>query len=233
MKQLLYLICYLLTASSTMGQDSTIALRWVHRAIIKFAPLSLLDPDATVQGGVEVRVSPRNSVQAEVGFGHKAMQIVTDEKKKFTDWSIWRVRSEWRHYTNRYRTNSHKNIYVRSAFPLGNYIAIEGFAKQITGTKVPLSPIDIPIFPNVPQPINRLVVGSHLKWGRQIAIPGASLSDLSRVLLDFYVGIGIRYGISNSIDTNDCSCGPFNDRFAPGNRFQPSLALGVKIGVGL
>ena len=99
---------------SAYGQDSTIQYRPVH-VIIKLAPLSLLlDPDATIQGGLEVRTGPRSSVQAEVGFGHKGLSVVTDEKQNFADWSIWRVRSEWRHYTGRYRTSRKKTVHIRS-----------------------------------------------------------------------------------------------------------------------
>ena len=228
-----FIVLFLLTRSVS-GQDSTILYR-APRVIVKLAPLSLLlDPDATIQGGLEVRVSPRNSVQAEVGFGHKGLSVVADEKKNFADWSIWRVRSEWRHYTDRYRTNTRKNIHIRSTFPLGNYLAVEGFAKQINGTKNLVLYDPDPNFPNSQQSISRFVMGSHLKWGRQIAIPGQSLTNLSRVLLDFYLGVGVRYGITELTPNIDTSGGGFTyDRFKPGNRLQPSLALGVKIGFGL
>jgi hypothetical protein len=230
------LLFFLLLAVSinSFGQDSTIQYRPVH-VIVKLAPLSLLlDPDATIQGGLEVRVNPRSSVQVEVGFGHKGLSVVTDEKQNFADWSIWRVRSEWRHYTGRYRTNRKKAIHIRSTFPLGNYLAIEGLAKQINGTKNLVLYDPDPNFPNGQQGISRFIMGSHVKWGRQIAIPGPSLSTLSRVLLDFYVGIGARYGITELAPPIDTSGGGFTyDRFKPGNRLQPSLALGLKIGFGL
>ncbi|WP_018619892.1 hypothetical protein [Spirosoma luteum] len=229
-------ICLLLLVRSAHGQDSTIQYLPVH-VVIKLAPLSLLlDPDATIQGGLEVRCSPRNSVQAEVDFGHKGLSVVPDEKQHFADWSIWRVRSEWRHYTGRYRTNSRKNIHIRSPFPLGNYLAIEGFAKQINATKNLVLYDPDPNFPNNQQEISRFVLGSHIKWGRQIAIPGQSLSTLPRVLLDFYLGVGARYGITELTPPIDTSGGGFTyDRFRPGlsNRLQPSLALGLKIGFGL
>ncbi len=195
MIRLHYIIVLFLLTRLVYGQDSTIQYRPVH-VVIKLAPLSLLlDPDATIQGGLEVRVSPRSSVQAEVGFGHKGLSVVADDKQQFADWSIWRVRSEWRHYTGRYRTNKKKNIHIRSPFPLGNYLAIEGFAKQINATKNLVLYDPDPNFPNGQQGISRFLMGSHIKWGRQIAIPGQSLSTLSRVLLDFYVGVGVRYGI--------------------------------------
>ncbi len=234
MIRLHYIIVLFLLTRIAYAQDSTIRYRPIP-VIIKLGPLSLLfDPDATIQGGLEVRVSPRSSVQAEVGFGHKGLSVVTDEKQDFADWSIWRVRSEWRYYTSRYRTNKKKNIHIRSPFPLGNYLAIEGFAKQINATKNLVLYDPDPNFPNGQQGISRFLMGSHLKWGRQIAIPGQSLSTLSRVLLDFYGGVGVRYGITELTPPIDTSGGGFTyDRFKPGNRLQPSLALGLKIGFGL
>ncbi len=85
------LVGLLLISISAAGQDSSIQYRPVH-VITKLAPLSLLlNPDATIQGGLEVRVSPRSSVQAEVGFGHKGLSVMTDEKQNFANWSIWRL----------------------------------------------------------------------------------------------------------------------------------------------
>lgn len=236
MNRILLLITHWLCFSAiATAQDSTVAYDYRPHVILKLAPLSLLlDPDATVQGGLEVRTGRRSSVQAEVGFGHKGLSITSDDKKNFADWSIWRMRSEWRHYTNRYRTNKRKNIHVRSDSPLGNYFAIEGFVKQITGTKNLVLYDPDPAFPNNQQSINRFVWGSHIKLGRQIAIPGSSLNSLSRVLLDFYVGIGLRYGnTQTSPATNTCGCGFVPDRFQEGRGIQPSITAGLKIGVGL
>ena len=234
MVRLCYFICLFLTKTLAFGQDSTVQYQ-APRVILKLAPLALLlDPDATIQGGLEVRVSRRSSAQAEVGFGHKGMAITSDEKKNFADWSIWRVRSEWRHYTNRFRTNNRNNIHIRSSYPLGNYLAIEGFAKQIDGTKNLFSYDGTASIPNGQQAINRFVWGSHVKWGRQIAIPGASITSLSRVLLDFYIGVGFRHSNTETTPPDDfCGCGFGPDRFRPGNAIQPSATAGLKIGFGL
>ena len=229
-----FLFAALLISRFTHAQDSTIQYYPPH-IILKLAPLSLLlDPDATIQGGLEVRTGQRSSVQAEVGFGHKGLSVTSDEKRNFADWSIWRVRSEWRHYTNRYRTSHQKNIHIRSNFPLGNYVAIEGFAKQINGTKnISLYNSDN-VLSVTQQSISRFVWGSHIKWGRQIAIPGKSIKSLSRVLLDFYMGVGLRYGATELNPPNTyCGCGLIGDRFQQSQGIQPSMAAGIKIGVGL
>ncbi|SOD80728.1 hypothetical protein [Spirosoma fluviale] len=235
MRQRLLLIPLFLLALSASAQDSTVRYDYSPRMILKLAPLSLLlDPDATVQVGLEVRISQRNAVQGEIGFGHKGLAITSDDKKNFTDWSIWRVRSEWRHYTGRYRTSNRKNIRIKSSFPLGNYLAIEGFAKQINATKNVVLYDPDPNFPNNQEIINRFVWGSHVKWGRQIAIPSDAPQHLSRVLLDLYVGVGFRYGSTETnSSTSICGCGPIPSRFQAGNSILPSLTAGVKIGFGL
>ncbi len=235
MVRLCYFTCLFLITTLAFGQDSTVQYQ-PSRVILKLAPLALLlDPDATIQGGLEVRISSRNSVQAEIGFGRKGLAIMTDDKKNFTNWSIWRVRSEWRHYTNRYRTNNRKNIHIRSNYPLGNYIAVEGFAKQIDATKNLFSYDGRVSIPNGQQAISRFVWGSHVKLGRQIAINGTSINSLSRVLLDVYIGAGFRYGNTRATPFNDdiCGCGFGPNRFHPGKTILPSLTAGLKIGVGL
>jgi hypothetical protein len=233
MKHWLYLFFFLLVTRCVSAQDSTI--RYLHSTgvILKLAPLSLLlDPDATIQGAVEVRISRQNSVQAEIGYGHKGLSVITDQKENFVDWSIWRFRSEWRHYTNHYRTNNRQTIHIRSNFPLGNYIAIEGFAKQINGTKEgSFTALSAPVSL---ESISRFVLGSHVKWGRQIAIPGESTTSLSRVLLDLYIGVGLRYGITQTTpDERQCGCGFLPDRFQQGRSPQLSVAAGLKLGFGL
>ncbi|MCX6215949.1 hypothetical protein [Spirosoma sp.] len=235
MRQRLLLLPLLMLALSASAQDSTVRYRYVPRVIIKLAPLSLLlDPDATLQAGLEVRTGQRNAVQGEIGFGHKGLAITSDDKKNFADWSIWRVRSEWRHYTGHYRTNNRKNIHIRSQFPLGNYLAIEGFAKQINATKNVVLYDPDPNFPNNQEVINRFVWGSHVKWGRQIAIPSDAPQHLSRVLLDLYIGVGIRYGrTETNSQMSTCGCGIIPSRFQPGNSILPSLTAGLKIGIGL
>lgn len=235
MKHWIYFAFLFLLSRTSQAQDSTVRYTRPITVLAKLAPLAfLLDPDATIQAGAEMRISTRNSVQFEAGFGRKGFAIVTDDKENFTDWSVWRVRSEWRHYTNRYRTNKRKNIRIRSDFPLGNYIAIEGFIKQIDGKKNSRLYTPESTYSTVEQSINRFVWGSHIKWGRQLAFPGATPASLSRVLLDFYGGIGIRYG---STQTNpvveSCGCGFGPSRFAQGSFLSPSIAAGLKIGFAL
>lgn len=235
MHRLVHVLLFLLIAYRAAGQDSTIRYRFAPHLILKLAPLSfLLDPDATLQGGLEVRTGRRDAVQGELGIGHKGLAITSDDKKSFADWSIWRVRSEWRHYTGRYRTNSRKNIRIKSHWPLGNYLAVEGFAKQIRGTKNLVLYDPDPNFAANQEIIQRFVWGGHVKWGRQIAIPYDSQDNLTRVLLDVYIGIGLRLGTTETnLPSSVCGCGLVPNRFQDGRSLLPSLTAGLKIGFAL
>lgn len=246
MKPIHYLLCLLLTASSAFGQDATVSLRPVPRTILKVAPLSLLDQDATVQAGLEYRVGPMTSVQAEVGYGWKGLSLFTSDLDKYVRAEVWRLRGEVRFYRGRYRTNRRQGIAVRSDFPLGNYWAIDGLAKQInvikqdnlysaeaasqTGSYV--------VIGTQQRPISRYVLGSHLKIGRQFAFYDPQRRVFSRTLLDIYVGAGVRWAINDvpppSFNpTPTCGCGigrSFTDR---DSQWAPSITAGMKLGFAL
>jgi hypothetical protein len=69
------------------AHDSTIRYGRSAAVILKVDPLPILvDPDATIQAGAEVRISRRNSGQIEVEFGRKGFAITTDDKETFMDW---------------------------------------------------------------------------------------------------------------------------------------------------
>lgn len=247
MKQLLYLVCCLLTASSTMGQDSTIALRSVHRAVVKFAPLSLLDQDATVQAGLEYRTGVRTSVQAELGYGWKGLSVFSSDLNEFVDAEVWRGRAEVRFYSGRYRTNRRQSIAVRSNFPLGNYWAIDGLFKQINVLQQDnlysaeaSSQIGSYVRIGTQQrPINRYVLGSHLKIGRQWAFYDPQRHMFSRTLLDIYIGAGLRWFV-NDVPPRvgpdpfpTCGCGFGRSFDNPERALTPSITAGLKVGFAL
>lgn len=247
MKPILYVASLLFIASPALSQDSTIALRRVHRAVIKFAPLSLLDQDATVQGGLEYRTGRRTSVQGEFGYGRKGLSPFNTDLDDFVRAEVWRVRSEVRFYNGRYRTNRRQGMAVRSDFPLGNYWAVEGFYKQInvlkqdnlysaeassqTGSYV--------LIGTQQRPISRYVLGSHLKIGRQFAFYDPQRRVFSRTLLDIYLGAGLRWfrnDVPPPVGPNPfptCGCG-IGRSFANSQRaVTPSLSAGLKLGFAL
>lgn len=242
MKPLLYVACLLLIASSAISQDSTIALRRVHRAIIKFAPLSLLDQDATVQGGLEYRTGVKTAVQGEFGYGRKGLSPFNTDLNEFVNAEVWRGRAEVRFYTGRYRTNRRQGIAVRSDFSLGNYWAVEGFYKQINATGNEYDPQSIfssakPKLLGLNR-VSRYVLGTHLKIGRQFAFYDPYKHLFSRTLVDIYIGAGVRWAINDvqrhtAAPDYPCGCGFGRSFDAEGGQWTPSLTAGLKLGFAL
>lgn len=242
MKQVYLLLCLQLIAFSVLGQDSTIALRQAPRAILKFAPLSLFDQDATVQAGVEYRISRLKSVQAEFGYGWKGLSVFTSDLDDFVKAEVWRFRAESRFYTSRYRTNRRRELSVRSNFPLGNYWAIEGLGKQINITRrnyeyQSVYSSSAPRYIGLAN-ISRYVLGSHVKIGRQFAFYDPLNRRFSRTLLDIYFGAGVRWVMNGSRQSglgtpDECGCGVGRSFNKDGSQWAPSLTAGLKIGFAL
>lgn len=247
MKTLLYVTCFLLAISSAMSQDSTILLRRTPRAMLKLAPLSLLDQDATVQAGLEYRINAKRSVQAEVGYGWKGLSLVGSDLNDFTNAEVWRGRAEARFYTGRYRTNRRRGIAVRSNFPLGNYWAIEGLYKHINvlrqdnvySAEASSQTVAYVLIGTQQRPISRYVLGSHLKIGRQFAFYDPQRRVFSRTLLDIYFGAGLRWFVNDVPPrvgpnlTPTCGCGFGRSFDNPARGLTPSLSGGLKVGFAL
>ena len=242
MTQVRCFICLLLTTLSAMGQDSTIALRKTHRAILKLAPLSLLlDQDATIQVGLEYRTGARTSVQGEIGYGWGGLSLSEADLDKFTNAEVWRGRAEVRFYNGRHRTNRRRDLAVRSDFPLGNYWAIDGLFKQINVTD--RADEYLPVVDAAPRNVwsmrtSRYVLGSHLKLGRQFAFYDPQKRLFSRTLLDIYVGAGVRWSANDIRETGQnpferCGCGIGRSFTDHDSQWAPSLTAGLKIGFAL
>ncbi len=236
-----------LLGASAMGQDSTIALSRTPRAVLKFAPLSLLlDQDATVQAGLEYQVAPRRSVQVELGYGWKGLSLSEADIERYERAEVWRGRVETRFYTGRYRTNRRKNLAVRSDFPLGNYWAVEGFYKQINVVKranvysaeASSSTESYVLIGSRQVPISRYVLGAHLKIGRQFTVYDPDKRRFARTLFDIYAGAGVRWATNNvpTLPFNPyptCGCGIGRSFEYKGGQWAPSLAAGLKVGFAL
>lgn len=241
MKKALLFLLLSLMAPLARCQDSTLVYQHPSRFIVKLAPLSLLDPDATIQAGLEYRLGQRTSVQGEVGYGGRTLSLLDNELKNFAAAEVWRGRAEVRFYSGRYRTNHKKGIAIRSHAPLGNYWAIEGMFKQINVQKaaqpgrIDVNP-PIPIEITGPQLIRRYVVGTHVKFGRQLAFYDPQRRLFSRTLLDIYWGFGARL-ITNQGPTpttdESCGCGVGRSFRSRGTSIAPSVSLGLKLGFAL
>jgi len=247
LKNSFLLFAFLLISLKTSGQDSTVALRRTPRAIIKFAPLSLLDQDATVQAGLEYRTGVRTSVQGEFGYGRKGLSVFESDLRSYLKAEVWRGRAEVRFYNNRYRTNRRQNIGIRSDFPLGNYWAIEGLYKRINVLKqdnlysagAAAQMGSYVLIGTQQRPISRYVLGSHLKIGRQFAFYDPYKHLFSRTLIDIYIGAGVRWFTNdvpprvgpNPITTCGCGIGRSLDNSQSG--VLPSITAGLKVGFAL
>lgn len=239
MKLLLYLAYFLGFASIAAAQSTPVSDKRPSRVILKFAPLSLLDPDATVQGAVEVWIKQRYSIQAEFGYGPDGLRFGGMGPSPWTPNNnlngkeVWRTRLEGRYYPSPFGKNSRS----------GPYIAVEGVYKQVNvahlDTLLAGETID-PIF--VYSPVTRHVFALHGKIGTQFLLGYYSKAILSRLIVDVYAGPGIRYisVSSNGAETTRL----FEDkavyeRFAyseyrPGDSsWRLSISVGLKIGVSL
>lgn len=230
-----YLFFALLLSSTAFAQDSTISYN--HRYALKLDLGALIDPDRTIQAGLEFPIGRRTSWQTVVGYGWKG--LVGGELNNFDAAEIWRVRNEVRFYTGRYRTNRNRNITIKSMPPLGNYWALELLTKQINYRDVrDIRNSDTQGVYTIQTQYTarqRYVLGLHVKASRQFALAKVDKSP-DVLLLDVYLGAGIRYsnvvGQDAPARNEDIIVGIYN-RFNPGVGIAPSLVAGVKMGFAL
>lgn len=227
--------CLLISLSlfclSVYGQE-----RRPARTIIKWAPLALMDQDATLEFGLEHRLRSRQSVQVMAGYGWKGLSLPESDLERKKGAEVWRARAEYRWYTGRFRTNKRKEIEVRTDFPLGNYWALEGLFKQINMQEEWVS--SRPTSAERLSATNRqFTYALHGKAGRQIALT-ARERQRNALLLDVYVGIGFR---ANYMDNRAARLDPqYNQTPTMFQRFTyegwnilPSLTAGVRLGFSL
>jgi hypothetical protein len=206
---------------------------------LKVTPLSFIDPDATVQGAVETRLTHRHSIQAEFGYGGDKMRRFGfgpspwTPNRSVTGKEVWRARLEGRYYI------THSSIHLSKRM----YVAIEGLFKQVNvaylGTLQAGETID-PVF--VYAPVTRHVYGIHNKVGSIYYLGNSPGSIWSHLFIDIYGGFGIRYinVVSKSSETdllfeNKIIYERFDySAYRPGDTFwRLSISLGLKIGVSL
>ena len=194
--------------------------------VVKFAPLALIDPDNAVEFGIERRLGNQQSAQVELGYGWQGMNLwQNSQNQRYTDKEVWRGRAEWRHYFDSRRQ-------LR-----GNYIAIEGFYKQVnvreSGTVgVGCDGGPCQYYQIYSSPTEKYVWGGHVKFGNQ-----SPLSFYNRHwLIDWYVGLGIRrrtverFGRPDGLNYYASGGYSLFDSFSSATYVLPSMTLGVKVG---
>lgn len=158
--------------------DTEPARKWA----VKFAPLSLFDPDNTIQFGIERLFGQHNAVQLEGGYGFQGMNLwQNSQNERYTHKEVWRSRVEWRYY------------FTKTDQPTGRYIAVEGFYKQVNvresgtiGVGCATGPCQY--YQLFTAPLQKYVWGGHVKFGRQFPL----IPNNNRLLADVYLGLGFR-----------------------------------------
>ncbi|CAN5600225.1 hypothetical protein BH09BAC4_BH09BAC4_39890 [soil metagenome] len=203
---------------SAVGIDN--AKRWV----VKFTPLSLFDPNNTIQFGLERLLSQRHSIQVEIGYGWQGMNLWDmSQHGQYSHLENWRGRVEWRYYW-------------RGGF-IGPYLALEGLYRQANAFEngtigLGCETGQCQYYQLYSLPISKYVWGGHIKFGRQFAI-----STNKRLVGDFYGGLGIR---GNTVDRFSRPVGALDfrssggflsiDPFTSSANVFISVSYGIKIG---
>jgi hypothetical protein len=147
--------------------------------VVKFAPLFLLDPEPTVQFGVERVLNARTSVQVEAGYGAFVFNQMYQTSRVRGPFATWRARAEVRHFFERATSRNYRPA------PYGSYFAGEIFYKQVV---MPLQ-VDVERLAYIETEAydaHRQVMGFHFKVGAQERLG-------NRWVIDGYSGPGFRY----------------------------------------
>jgi hypothetical protein len=149
--------------------------------IIKWAPLSLVEQDNTVQFGIEYLFKGPVSLQQEVGYGWFNFTNNSDNGRVFKNREIWRSRTELRFYVA-------NNGEIRR--PQGAYLALEFLYKRMNYNKGgnvgrECNGSECEYFEMMNYKLFRDIFGYHGKIGLQFIIE-------KRLALDLYIGGGLR-----------------------------------------
>ncbi|RAI87072.1 DUF3575 domain-containing protein [Algoriphagus yeomjeoni] len=187
------------------------------RVLIKTSPMALLEPETIIiQGGIEYFLSPKFSIQTELGVNAGLFGIPSGRGKN-EQFSMWRTKNELKFY-------SKKNYWgVELFFVSKDFIRTDDY--YVTNSNkiwYDRAHIDFQIF------------GTGLKFGRQEFVS-------ENISLDSYLGIGIRsrYRLVNALDISPNQVrDELNENFLTADRYRfnrwdniPHLTLGIKVGI--
>lgn len=239
MRLAVYILCLFLGPLAGKAQDTTIRYVRPANVIVKLAPLWLLDPDPSVMGGLEIRTGARTSIQGEIGYGWPDWNNPGSNNRHA---GTWRFKSEMRFYRGKYRTNRVKNIRIQTTYPLGNYVAVEAYAKLLavdhTWRYVDSRAATEQMAVTRQTRFQRNSLSLSVKFGRQVGWTDLAHQATTRLLLDVYGGVGIRFlnqdnkGQWGEPGYQEMS-GMFNRFNANGFVVAPTINLGLKLGFAL
>lgn len=217
-------------------------------AVLKLAPLTLVDIDPAWQAGIELRTIPSVSVQGEIAYGPANWAGPFPDLNLFgadylrDGWSYqpsWRYRGELRYYLpipllqKFFKPKRRLNgVYVAAEYYYKNAGIVKNTSAASGGLITSL---------DYSQKINRITQAGYLKIGLQLALSHQKTSFLSRVFLDAYAGAGRRYitieqteGPSVLLANGRVPEALRYTRFIPNlEGWLPGLSCGLKIGVAL
>jgi hypothetical protein len=156
-----------------------------ERLVFKFAPWTAIDLDPSIMFGVEYIFHPRWGFQSELGYGRyntlpRSIPIFGYEAEEPS--STFRARAEMRRYLD-----------SEQPAPRGRYLALDCFyrltGQHYEGTAMFAENRSTYIPYNVV--LTNHMTSLHLKFGYQIG---------KKVLLDMYVGVGVRASFSSIPD---------------------------------
>jgi Protein of unknown function (DUF3575) len=150
------------------------------------------------------------------------------QNKRYSEREVWRGRVEYRYYLN------------RSYAPIGQYVAAEGFYKQVNARESGTIGVGCPTgqcqyYQLFTSPVSKYVWGGHVKFGRQF-----SISPNDRLLIDVYTGLGFRRRRVERFDRPAAGLYYYEsagynlfDAFSPQTYAIISMVYGFKIGYSL
>lgn len=150
--------------------------------IIKWAPLSVIELDNTVQFGLEYLLPGPWSVQQELGYGWFNLNNNADiDGDPYKNREVWRSRTEFRVYLDH-----NKDV----AKPRGGYFALEFLYKRVNFEREAsigreCADGQCEYFELLDYKILKDVFGYHAKFGGQFIVE-------NRLAIDIYSGIGWR-----------------------------------------
>jgi hypothetical protein len=148
--------------------------------IVKWAPLSIIDIDPTMQLGLEYLPGGKWSIQQELGYGRFGYSgIFSPNGRDMLDKEVWRSRTEARLYLSNYRPRAARAyLAFEMLYKKVNYNGDERVGRNCENRNCEYEE-------RVEYKLLKDVVGFHFKFGVQVPVS-------NRVALDLYLGIGGR-----------------------------------------
>ncbi len=211
-----------------------------QRTVLKLAPLALLEFQNTLELGLEVPLTRRVYLQGQIGYAPQGLMwnYSPTVSGRYTRRENWRARLECRWYGR-----GINGTYRQTAAPLGEYVAVDGFFKQLNGEEAltlgrQCATGNCAYFEKINNPTSRYSVGIGLKFGSQRTLYRFGKDQKQQLVLDSYAGFGVRYGWTTSATASNASERIFRpgsdflifDPFRATNGLTPNPLIGIKLG---